>query len=139
MRSVFLLGYPQTPTRALPRELWRGRGAETYTQQKIIRYIKSWVYRSQTPLATPSLGSEGILKRTLISFLKSRLLKTPDLIITLSYVVYRSQPPFPPPKLPWLRPCSGLECILKGKLTSFLKSLLLGTPELIYFIVFCCV
>ena len=36
VRSVFLLGHPQTPTRASPMELWRlGRGAETYIQQKI--------------------------------------------------------------------------------------------------------
>ena len=49
MRSVFLLGYLQTPTRASLRELWGGvgRGAETYIHQKIIRYIKSWVFNSR--------------------------------------------------------------------------------------------
>ena len=35
MGSVFLLGYPQTLPRALPRG-GAGRGAETYTPQKIM-------------------------------------------------------------------------------------------------------
>ena len=49
MRSVFLLGYTQTPTRALSGELLKGgraRGAETYTPQKIMKYINSGVPNS---------------------------------------------------------------------------------------------
>ena len=48
MRSVFLLGYPQTPTRASPGELGGGEGvADTYTQQKTMKYINSGVPNSR--------------------------------------------------------------------------------------------
>ena len=48
MSSFFLLGYPQTPTRASPAELGEGAGgAETYIQQKIMWYIKSGVFNSR--------------------------------------------------------------------------------------------
>ena len=72
MISIFLLGYPQTPTRASPGELMGGRGAETYTQQKIMWYIKSGVFNSRDfeneisfplriPPHTPTRASPGEL------------------------------------------------------------------------------
>ena len=48
MISVFLLGYHQIPTRASPGELWGGgQEAETYTPQKIMKYINSGVPNSR--------------------------------------------------------------------------------------------
>ena len=47
--------------------------------------------------------------------------------------------PPPPPKAPPATPLLGSEGILKGKLISFLKSLLLKTPDFIYQNIFCCV
>ena len=70
MRSVFLLGYTQTPTRALPGELLKGgraRGAETYTQQKIMKYINSGGVNSRNfkneisfPFRIPSDTNNGV-------------------------------------------------------------------------------
>ena len=52
-------------------------------------------------------------------------------------MVFRSEPPCPPFYYPWTRPWGGgSEFILKAKLTSFLKSPLLKTLELIYHIIF---
>ena len=56
--------------------------------------------------------------------------------IILTFVVHRSQPPAPP-IITTGRTLGGSQFILKAKLTSFLKSPLLKTLELIYHIIFC--
>ena len=67
MRSIFLLGYPQTPTRASLGELGGGRGTETYTAQMIMWYINSGVMYSRDfktkisfPLRIPSDPNKGV-------------------------------------------------------------------------------
>ena len=73
MRSVFLLGYPQTPTRASPGELGGGEGvADTYTQQKTMKYINSGVPNSRDfknevsfPFRIPSHPNKGVARGAL--------------------------------------------------------------------------
>ena len=47
MRSVFVLGYPQTPTRVPLGELRGARGVEINKSLKIMLYINARVFRSE--------------------------------------------------------------------------------------------
>ena len=143
MRSEFFLGYLQTPTRASPGVRGEG-GSETYTPKIWYIRLSFVVYRSQPPFpskapsATPLLGSEGILKGKLISFLKSLLLKTPDLIYPIIFccIGICHSPPAPPPSSTGDALVGGF---LKGKMSSFLNSPPFKTLELMYHMIFCSV